>query len=138
MKNKILIFFIIFFLTSIVKAENIVIESKKISINKKMQLSIFEKDVVITTPEKQIIKSDYAEYDKKKGIIILKNNIKATDAELNEVVANYAEYNENLKTLITTGKTTVNTSENYTLESNNILFDDLKIYLLVKYSKLLK
>ena len=125
MKNKILIFFIIFFLTSIVKAENIVIESKKISINKKMQLSIFEKDVVITTPEKQIIKSDYAEYDKKKGIIILKNNIKATDAELNEVVANYAEYNENLKTLITTGKTTVNTSENYTLESNNILFDDL-------------
>ena len=66
MKNKIFNFFIIFFLTSIVNAENVVIESKKISINKKMQLSIFEEDVVITTPEKQIIKSDYAEYDKKK------------------------------------------------------------------------
>ena len=77
MKNKILIFIILVFFSSILKAENLLIESKKISLEKKGELSIFEEDVVITTSENNIIKSDYAEYDKKNGIIILKKNIKS-------------------------------------------------------------
>ena len=66
MKNKILIILILVFLSSILKAENLLIESKNIRLEKKGELSIFEEDVVITTSENNIIKSDYAEYDKKK------------------------------------------------------------------------
>ena len=42
MKNKLLAVFIFFLLNSVVKAENLVIESKNISIDKKNELSIFE------------------------------------------------------------------------------------------------
>ena len=82
MKNKLLVFFVIFLLNSVVKAENLVIVSKNISIDKKNELSVFEGDVEITTSENKKIKSDYAEYNKKKGIIVLKDNIVATDINM--------------------------------------------------------
>ena len=66
MKNKLLAIFIFFLFNSIVKAENLAIESKNISIDKKNELSIFDGDVMITTSENKIIKSDYAEYNKKR------------------------------------------------------------------------
>ena len=72
MKNKILIILVFLLSCSILKAENLLIESKNIRLEKKGEISIFENDVVITTSENNIIKSDYAEYDKKKRIIILK------------------------------------------------------------------
>ena len=129
MKNKLFYILIFFFLASAVNAENLVIESKNISLDKKKELSIFEGDVVITTPENKIIKSDYAEYNKKKGIIILKDNIIATDVNSNEIKTNYAEYNENGKILKTIGKTYVKTSENYHLDGSNIYFDDLNKFI---------
>ena len=72
MKNKLLIFFIFLFFTSYLKAENLLIEARKISLEKKSEISIFEEDVIITTSENNIIMSDYAEYDKKKRCYYLK------------------------------------------------------------------
>ena len=66
MKNKLLIFFILIFFSSTLKAENLLIESKQITLEKKKEFSTFEGDVIITTADNNIIKSDYAEYDKKK------------------------------------------------------------------------
>ena len=129
MKNKILAILLFFCSTAAIKAENLIIESKQISIDKNKQLSIFENDVVITTPENQIIESDYAEYNKEDGIIILKKNVKAIDNEMNEVYADYAEYNEGLKTLNTIGKTNIKTSEGYILEGKDIVFDNLNKYI---------
>ena len=68
MKNKIFIIFLSFFLNSFLNAENLVIEAKNISLDKKKETSIFEKEVVVTTEDNKIIKSDYAEYNKKKII----------------------------------------------------------------------
>ena len=125
MKNKIFIFLIVVFFNAILKAENLLIESKKISLEKKGELSIFEEDVVITTSENNIIKSDYAEYDKKNGIIILKKNIQAIDNKENKIKSNNAIYKDNSKTLESIGPTEIITAENYIIKGSDIIFDDL-------------
>ena len=132
MKNSFLIFFIFIFIfiNSILKAENIFIESKTINLDKNTELSIFEDEVIITTPENSIIKSDYAEYNKKTGIIILKKNIEAIDNQKNKFFSNYAIYNENLKTLNSVGETKIITSENYVIDGNDIFFDDLNKFII--------
>lgn len=114
-----------FFFSSIIKAENLLIESKNITIENKGELSIFEDDVVITTPKKNIIKSDFAEYDKKNGIIILKKNIQAIDNKKNKIKSNNAIYNENFQLLKSIGPTEIVTAENYIISGDDIIFDDL-------------
>ena len=116
MKNKLLIFLIIFFFKSTLLAEDIFIESKIINLDKKKELSIFKDDVVVTTSDNSIIKSDYAEYNKKKGIITLKNNVEATDTKNNRLISNFAIYDQNRKTLKSIGVTKITTPENYTVE----------------------
>ena len=69
MKNKILIFFLIFFYSFFNKsfAENVLITAKNISIDKDKNKTIFENEVVVETQNK-IIESDY-EMDRKVFII---------------------------------------------------------------------
>ena len=64
MRNKFLILtvFCLFFENS--NAENLLIESKKISLDKKNQITIFEDDVNVLTLDGNNIKSDYAAYNK--------------------------------------------------------------------------
>ena len=125
MKNNILIFFALIFFSSTLHAEDLLIESKKIKLEKKGELSIFEEDVIITTAENNIIKSDYAEYDKKNGTIILKKNIRALDSKKNEITSNNAIYKENTKILESIGPTEIITVENYVIKGSDIVFDDL-------------
>ncbi len=124
MRNRFLFFLSLIVFSSVLKAENLLIESKKITLEKMGELSIFENSVIITTSENNIIKSDYAEYDKTKGIIILKRNIQAIDNKKNEIKSNYAIYNENLKKLESVGPTEIITTENYIIKGNDITFDD--------------
>ena len=72
MKNNILttIIILLFFENSF--AENISIQAKKVSLDKKNQTTVFEEDVNILTLEGNNIKSDYAVYNKMKEIIKLK------------------------------------------------------------------
>ena len=125
MKNNILIFFALVFFSSTLHAEDLLIESKKIKLEKKGELSIFEEDVIITTAENNIIKSDYAEYDKKNGTIVLKKNIRALDSKKNEIISNNAIYKENTKILESIGPTEIITVENYVIKGSDIIFDDL-------------
>ena len=53
MKNKIYIIFVSLFLNSSIMAENILIEAKKITIDKDRVTSIFEDEVIIKTKEKE-------------------------------------------------------------------------------------
>ena len=84
MKNNIFISLFLILFSQSLKAENVLIESKKITLEKNAELSIFEENVVITTSENNIIKAEYAEYDKKNGVITLKNNVVATDNRNNK------------------------------------------------------
>ena len=138
MKSNLFIFLIIFFFKSTLLAENVLIESKIISLDKEKELSIFKNDVIITTPDNNIIKSDYAEYDKKNGIITLRDNIIATDIKNNKLSSNFAIYNQNLKTLKSIGATKITTPENYTIEGTDIVLDDFKKLISSKKKTIIK
>ncbi len=130
MKNNIFITIFLILFSQLLKAENVFIESKKITLDKNTELSIFEENVIITTSEDNIIKAEYAEYDKKNGIITLKKNIEANDNKNNKLFSNFAIYNENLKKLNSIGATKIITSENYVIEGNDIIFDDLNKFII--------
>jgi len=132
MKNNFLIFLTLILFSSNLRAENLLIESKKITIEKKGDFSVFENDVIVTTSDNNILKSDYAEYDKKKGIIILKRNIEVIDNKENKINSGHAIYNENLKLLESIGPTKIITSENYIIEGDDIIFDSLNGFIISK------
>ncbi len=121
-------FFFIFFTTSLfftnAHAENLFIQSKNISLDKKKEISIFENEVLVRTEENNEIISDYAEYDKKKGLIKFKNNILVTDNKKNQIEANFVEYNDISKIFKTSGPTKILTSENYTILGEDITFSN--------------
>ena len=129
MKSKFIIIFYIIFANSILLAENIFIESKSISIDKKKQISIFENDVIIKTLDNNVISSDYAKYDKNKGIIILKGNIEAVDNQNNIIQTNYAEYNKLINIFKSIGPTKIITSQKYIIEAEDVIFNNNKKFI---------
>ena len=126
MKNNILttIIILLFFENSF--AENISIQAKKVSLDKKNQTTVFEEDVNILTLEGNNIKSDYAVYNKMKEIIKLKKNIIAIDKEKNTIYSDNAEYNKKKDFFKSLGPTKIITSENYTINGKDINFDNKK------------
>jgi len=125
MKNRIfLIIFSILVSTNLLFAENILIESKNISIDKKNEVTIFENEVIVTTKDNNKIKSDYAEYSKISGIIILKKNIVAIDNKNNIIESDYAKFNDNTQILESLGPTKITTSEKYIIEGSDIKFNN--------------
>ena len=103
-------------------AENIFIEAKKISLDKKNQITIFEEDVNVLTLQGNNIKSDYATYNKIEEVIKLKKNIIATDKENNIIYSENAEYNKKKDFFKSLGPTKIITSENYTIKYNIMSF----------------
>ena len=92
MKNKFLIIIIYSLLFSSLCAENLNIQSKKIFIDKKNKISIFEDDVIVTTNNQSKIKSEYAKLDKNTNILILEKNVQLEDQSGNIIETDYAEY----------------------------------------------
>ena len=124
MKNNFIIILFLFLLSADLNAENLLIKSKNITLEKNKEISIFEKEVFIKTEDNNTIISDYAEYNKKNGFITLKNNIKAIDNQNNIINSNYAEYDEKTKIFISKGKTKIITSEKYIIESVDVVFNN--------------
>ena len=137
MKNKFTIFILYFCLTINLYSDDLFIEAKNITLNKSLNTSIFEKDVSIETVHKKI-SSQFAKYNKNTQIVILKDNIIAVDKLDNTVKSNYAEYN-NIKQLFkTTGKTNLTTSEKYSLDGEDIYFDNKNKIIKSQKSAILK
>ncbi|MDC0530117.1 LptA/OstA family protein [Pelagibacteraceae bacterium] len=129
MKSKVLIILSSIFFSTVLFGENILIESKNITLDKEKKISIFKDNVIVTTEDKNKIKSDYAEYSKVKGLLKFKQNIIAVDNQNNIIKTNYAEYNEKEKILETKGSTKITTSEKYIIEGSNILFNNNKDFI---------
>ena len=128
MKNKILITIFFLLVNNILSAENILIESKNIILDKNKNTSIFENEVIIKTDNNYTINSDYAEYNKLDKFIILKKKIKAVDNVNNIIESEYAEYSEISKILKSLGETKITTPENYIIISQDVTVNDnLKI-----------
>ena len=81
MKNKIFIFFIFLFFSKAVALENLDIKSKKISVDKKKEITIFQDEVIIKDEMNNIIKSDYVLYDNKIKKLDIKGNVIISTAE---------------------------------------------------------
>ena len=60
MKNKFIYISFFFLLNSMLLAENVVIKSKNITLDKDKKFSFFKDDVQITTEDNKIIKSDFS------------------------------------------------------------------------------
>ena len=124
MKNRFLFIFFFLIFNSSIKAENINIEAKNITLNKNQKSSLFENEVKVETKDGYIIRSDSADYNKETGILILKKNIIGNDEKNNIVKADLAKYNENTKIFLTIGPTSIITSENYSIESSDITLNN--------------
>ena len=66
---------------------------------------------------------------KKKRFLILKKNIKSTDIKKNTIKTEYAEYDEVKKIFISKGPTKIITSENYVIESKDIILNKEKNFI---------
>ena len=137
MKNKFTIFILYFCLTVNLYSSDLFIEAKNITINKSLNTSIFEKDVSIETAHKKI-SSQFAKYNKNTQIVVLKDGITAVDKLNNTVKSNYAEYNNIKESFQTTGKTTLTTSKNYSLDGEDIYFDNINKIIKSQKSAILK
>ena len=124
MKNKIVFFLFYLFFKSNLFADNLFIQAKDITIDKNKETTIFKNEVKIKTDDNKNIQSDRAIYDRKNNFVKLDGNITATDNKKNIIKTNYAEYNDNTKVFKSIGATKVITSENYKIESKNVIFDN--------------
>ena len=98
MRNRIFILIFIFIFQPLM-AENLKIESKSISIDKKSKLTIFKENVI------------------------------ATDNKNNSFKSNYAEYDKNLKILKSVGETSIETSEGFLVSGKDFTFDNLNNFI---------
>ena len=71
------------------------------------------------------IKAKKIEIDKKNSEIILTNKVEIKDEKLNYLKTDKASYNKTKKLIKTTGETSIITSQNYKINSTNVIFDDL-------------
>ncbi len=124
MKNKIVIIFLFKLIFFPAFAENLKIESKKISIDKNKEVTIFEDQVVAITEDNNKIQSNFAELNRKSKNLILKDNVKLEDSKQNFIESNYAEYNEISRIFKSKGETKITTSENYLINGSDIIFDN--------------
>ncbi len=124
MKNKFFIIFFTLFCNALVKAENLQINAKNITLDKKNNKTIFENKVRVKTKDDIIIESEFVEYDREKGFLIIKKNIQVNDKNNNTIKTNYAEYDENTEIFKSKGSTILNTREKYKIKSEDILLNN--------------
>ena len=129
MKNKFYILIFLFLFIRPSTAENLSIEAKNITLDKKNETSIFQNEVLIKTESKNQIRSDYAEYNKKTGIINLQNKIEAIDVKGNKIKTEKAEYNEVSKVFKSFGGTEIITKNGYLISSEDIILDNEKNFI---------
>ena len=125
MKSKIFFIIFLFLLSAKLQAQDIFIEAKNITLDKKNNISKFEKDVSIKSVDKHI-QSQFAEYNKNSQLVILKDKVIASDSFNNTIKSDHAEFNNNQDIFKTIGKTFLTTSENYSLSGEDIFFDNKK------------
>ena len=123
MRNKFLIIiksFLFTFFFNFLLADDLFIQSEKINIDKKKEVTIFKDNVIFKTQDNKTIQSGYAEYNKKKNLIILKDRVILIDQNNNRIETEFAEYFENKKQFSSKGSTRIITREGYTLEGKNV------------------
>ena len=104
-------------------AEDLSIQAKNITLDKNKKTTVFQNNVIVETVDKKIT-SQFAELNKETQQIILKDNVVAEDKFKNIIKTTYAEYDDKNKIFKTIGPTSLVSSKNYTLEGQDLYFDN--------------
>ena len=130
MKNRICIFLIFLFFSKAFALENLDIKSKKISVDKKKEITIFQDEVIIKDEMNNIIKSDYVLYDNKLEKLEIKGNVEISTAE---------GYSIESKDIVLDKKNNILFSKNSTIikdvQNNEILLENFNYQLKEKKIK---
>ena len=94
MRNSIFALLISLFYIEFAYSEDLFIESKNISVEKKNNLTIFKDDVFVKDKNNYQILSQYAELNNITKNLILKDKVKGLDNKDNKIETDYAEYNQ--------------------------------------------
>ena len=126
MKNKIFIklIFIITFITSIVNANEFIIESSEIEILNKGEITKAKNGVKIISNNGIEITGRDLIYNKKKLILKIYGNVKINDKN-NNIISEGEEfiYYKNDEKIISNGKSKTKIQNNYFLESENLIYE---------------
>ncbi len=126
MKNSLLIIIFSLICFQFANSEELFIEAKNITFEKKNNLTIFKEEVFAKTKDNLKIRGQYAEFNRELKNLTLKNKVSGIDSKNNKVETEFAEYNEISRIFSTFGPTKVITSENYIIEGEDIFFDNIK------------
>ncbi len=165
MKNNFLFIFLLFFISKVSALENLDIQAKKISVDKKKEITIFQDEVVIKDNQNNYIKSDYVIFDKKlqklniqgkvgiltsegysvesenvtmdkqKSTLISESPTIITDVQKNKIYLNNFEYNSKEKKFKSIGDIKVNDNLNNVYKFSQIYIDEITKELLGTDSK---
>ena len=139
MKNSFYKLLILFILSQkSLLADSLNISAKNITLDKKLQITIFENEVLIKDKQNNTIKSEYAKYDKNKNFIILKRKIVATDKFGNKFFSDNATYDEKLKVFKSIGSTKILTKEGYSVDTQDVILNNKENFVFSEKETLIK
>ena len=122
-KNKIIIFFLLYFFTLGLNAEEFDISATEITFDKSNNIVMGKGSVKIVDQEGKIFKSDYVIYDKSKEFLTIEGSVEVFDIEGNILKTNKATYDKKNELINTFDDSEMTITEGYKLKSKNIVYN---------------
>ena len=129
MKNSIFNILVFLFFSTLSTADELDIKSKKINIDKKTKITIFEDEVLVKDELNNSFSADYVLYNRESNFLELKGNILSKDSSGNVFKTSKATYDNNKKIFKSFGKSSFETLEGYKIETNDIIIDNKNIFI---------
>ena len=129
MKNNIFTILIFLFFSTFLLADELDIKAKKINIDKKTKITIFENEVVVKDQFNNSFNADYVLYNRESNILELKGNILSKDSNGNVFKASRATYDNNKKIFKSFGESNFETLEGYKILTSDIIIDNKNAFM---------
>ena len=128
MRNNIFTILIFYFFTFSL-ADELDIKAKKINIDKKTKITIFENEVVVKDQFNNSFNADYVLYNRENNTLELKGNILSKDSSGNVFKASKATYDNNKKIFKSFGESSFETLEGYKIITSDIIIDNKNTFM---------
>ena len=129
MKNNILNILIFLLFSTFSSADELDIKAKKININKKTKITIFENEVVVKDQFNNSFNADYVLYNRESNFLELKGNILSKDTSGNIFKTSKATYDNNKKIFKSFGASSFETLQGYKIETSDIIVDNKNTFI---------
>ena len=129
MRNNIFTILIFLFFSTLSLADELDIKAKKINIDKKTKITIFENEVVVKDQFNNSFNADYVLYNRESNILELKGNILSKDSSGNVFKTSRATYDNNKKIFKSFGESSFETLEGYKIVTSDIILDNKNTFI---------